>query len=52
MCILLDGLVAVGCIMLRDIKDMGMEQQMGCHAQPGMELAERSHKYTYWGRSC
>ena len=27
MCNLLDGLVALGCIMLRDVKDMG--QQMG-----------------------
>ena len=35
---------------MRDVKDMG--QQMGYLLQPRMELAERSHEQSYWGRNC
>ena len=32
---------------MRDVKDMG--QQMGYRSR--MELAEKSHEHTYWGRN-
>ena len=47
MCNLLDGLVALGCIM-------GCEGHGSTNGlpQPRMELAERSHEQTYLGRYC
>ena len=39
---------------MTDVKDMGW--QMGYRSlvnyKPRMELAERSHEQTYWGRNC
>ena len=50
MCNLLDGLVALGCIMLYE----GCEGHKSANGlpQPRMELAERSHEQTYLGWHC
>ena len=51
MCNLLDGLVALGCIMLLREGCEGHGSANGL-PQPRMELAERSHEQTYWGWYC
>ena len=52
MCNLLDGLVALGCIMVLCYEGCEGHGTANGLPQPIMELAERSHEHTYLGRNC